>query len=51
MPRLTRRADEILRAEVQKLAGNDPLVQVQRDIVLKRLDRWRSHCKKSPCAE
>lgn len=42
MARLTRRADEILRAEVEKLAGNDPLVQVQRDIVLKRLQRLRS---------
>lgn len=42
MPRLNGRADEILRAEVEKLAGNDPLVQVQREIVLKRLQRLRS---------
>ncbi|GET43223.1 hypothetical protein [Microseira wollei] len=34
MPRLTRRAYEILRVEVEKLAGNDPLVQVQRDVVV-----------------
>lgn len=42
MARLNNRAFKILRAEVEKLAGNDPLVQVQRDIVLKRLQRLRS---------
>lgn len=42
MARLTHRAFEILRAEVNKCAGNDLAFQVQREIVLKRLQRLRS---------
>lgn len=41
MSRLNRRAWEILRAEVEKCAGKDALLQVQRDIVIKRLNRLR----------
>lgn len=41
MSRLNRRAWEILRVEVEKCAGKDALLQVQRDIVLKRLNKMR----------
>jgi hypothetical protein len=39
MSRLTGRAWEILRAEVERCVGKDPLLKVQRDIVLKRLNK------------
>lgn len=42
MTRLNDRAFEILRAEVHKCSGAEKLVQVQRDIVLKRLEKLRS---------
>lgn len=42
MIRLNDRAFEILRAEVQKCSGAQKLVQVQQDIVLKRLTKLRS---------
>ncbi|MFB2833606.1 hypothetical protein [Floridanema evergladense] len=41
MSRLTDRAGKILRAEVEKCVGKDTLLQVQRDIILKRLNRLR----------
>ncbi|MBE9229864.1 hypothetical protein IQ264_31155 [Phormidium sp. LEGE 05292] len=41
MSRLNDRAWKILRAEVEKCAGKDALLQVQRDIVFKRLNRLR----------
>jgi hypothetical protein len=41
MTRLNDRAFEILRAELQKCSGAEKLVQVQRDIVLKRLEKLR----------
>jgi len=41
MSRLNHRAYEILRAEVCRCTENDVLQQVQRDIVLKRLERLR----------
>ncbi|HEY9877978.1 MAG TPA: hypothetical protein V6D29_05955 [Leptolyngbyaceae cyanobacterium] len=41
MPRLSDRAFQILSAEVQRLCGTDPLQQVRRDIVLRRLERFR----------
>lgn len=41
MSRLTGCAWEILRAEVEKCVGKDPLLKVQRDIVLKRLNKLR----------
>jgi len=40
--RLNDRAFEILHAELQKFSGAEKLVQVQRDIVLKRLEKLRS---------
>ncbi len=39
--RLNNRAYEILYAEVKKCAGSDPAGKVQRDMVLKRLDKLR----------
>jgi hypothetical protein len=42
MARINGRALEILGTEVQKCAGNDLALQVQREIVLKRLERLRS---------
>ncbi|MBD0267131.1 MAG: hypothetical protein ICV77_02440 [Cyanobacteria bacterium Co-bin8] len=42
MPRLCDRAFEILAAEVKRLCGSDPLQKVRQDIVLKRLERFRS---------
>ncbi|HEY9880670.1 MAG TPA: hypothetical protein V6D29_19590 [Leptolyngbyaceae cyanobacterium] len=41
MPRLSDRAFQILLAEVQRLCGTDPLQQVRRNIVLRRLERFR----------
>lgn len=41
MPRLRDRAFKILQAEVQKCSGSDLASQVQRDIVLKRLEKMR----------
>lgn len=41
MPRLSDRAFQILSTEVQRLSGTDPLQQVRRDIVLRRLERFR----------
>jgi hypothetical protein len=42
MTRLNDRAFEILCAELRKCSGAEKLVQVQRDIVLKRLEKLRS---------
>lgn len=42
MTSLNDRALEILRAEVQKCSGAQKVVQVQQDIVLKRLARLHS---------
>ena len=42
MTRLNESAFQILRAEVQKSSGAERLVQVQQDIVLKRLEKLRS---------
>jgi len=42
MSRLNHRAYEMLRAEVCRCTENDVLQQVQRDIVLKRLERLRA---------
>lgn len=42
MTRLNDHAFEILRAEVQKYSGAEELLQVQQDIVLKRLEKLRS---------
>lgn len=42
MTRLNARAFEILCAELRKCSGAEKLVQVQRDIVLKRLEKLRS---------
>lgn len=47
MSRLNHRAYEILRAEICRCTENDVLQQVQRDIVLKRLERLRA-AKGSP---
>ena len=41
MNRLSDRAFEILQAEVQRLTGDDPIGQVQREIALKRLEKLR----------
>ena len=41
MSRLNRKSYELLTAEVLRLAGSDPLLQVQREIVVKRLIRLR----------
>lgn len=42
MARLNSCAFEILRTEIQKCAGNDFALQVQQEIVLRRLERLRS---------
>ena len=42
MTRLNDHAFEILRAEVQKYSGAEELLQVQQDILLKRLEKLRS---------
>lgn len=49
MSRLNDRAYKILRAEVDRCAGDDILQQVQRDIVCKRLERLR-FAKGSPAS-
>ncbi|HEY9737240.1 MAG TPA: hypothetical protein V6D06_13190 [Trichocoleus sp.] len=41
MPRLCDRAFDILAAEVNRLCGPDPLQKVRKDIVFKRLERFR----------
>lgn len=41
MPRLNDRAYDILRTEIYRLAGDNLVLQVQRDIVLRRLERMR----------
>ncbi len=47
MASLTRRADEILRAEVEKCAGKDRLSQLEKKLVLEELEKLRSQ-KGSP---
>ncbi len=42
MVRLNDRAFEILAREIHRCTGTDPLRQAQQEIVLKRLERWRS---------
>lgn len=42
MSRLNNRAFEILRTEVQKCTGDDPVSKVEQEIVLKRLQKLRS---------
>ena len=42
MPRLSDRAFDILAAEVKRLCTHNPLEQVRQDIVLRRLDKFRT---------
>ncbi|MFE1744382.1 hypothetical protein [Coleofasciculus sp. H7-2] len=42
MSRLNNRAFQILRAEVKKCAGNDPLSQMEQQLVLEELEKLRS---------
>jgi len=42
MERLNQRAFELLRAEIERIAGDDPVGKVQKEIALKRLNRLRS---------
>ncbi len=51
MERLNQRAFDLLKAEIERLAGQDPVGKVQQEIALKRLQRLRTQQGEPPTVE